>query len=92
VTAPRMSRLPITVPPGYGHGSGGKRMKTLRGPDGRRDRGTAQSFSGGVANSAPARSLQRCRDVHLRGEGLMNGATIGDVQQPFPLGVVEVAD
>lgn len=44
MTAPRTSRPPITVPPEYGRGSGGKRMKTLRGPDGGRDRGTAQSF------------------------------------------------
>jgi hypothetical protein len=39
-----MSRLPITGPPAYGDGSSGKHMKTLRGPDGGRGRGTAQSF------------------------------------------------
>jgi len=37
-----MSRRPIIGPPGCGLGSGGKRIKTLRGPDGGRGRGTAQ--------------------------------------------------
>jgi hypothetical protein len=37
-----MSRRPIIGPPGCGRGSGGTRMKTLRGPDGGRGRGTAQ--------------------------------------------------
>src|SRR4051794_2269878 len=31
-------------------------------------------------------------DVDLRGQGLMNRATIGDVHQPFPLRLVEFAD
>jgi hypothetical protein len=52
VTAPRMSRLPITGPPAYGHGSGGKRVKTLRGPDGEerpRDRAVQGSIPCGSA-------------------------------------------
>ena len=37
-----MSRPPIIGPLGCGRDSGGTRMKTLRGPDGGRGRGTAQ--------------------------------------------------
>jgi hypothetical protein len=36
-------------------------------------------------------SGQGCGDADLRGKGLMNRAALGDVQQPLPLGVVEVA-
>jgi NAD(P)-dependent dehydrogenase (short-subunit alcohol dehydrogenase family) len=36
-------------------------------------------------------SQQGRGDVDLRGQGLMNRATFGDVQQPLPLNVVEVA-
>jgi hypothetical protein len=51
VTAPRMSRPPITVRRAYGHGSGDKRIKTLRGPDGgERPRDRA------VQGSMPSRS------------------------------------
>jgi hypothetical protein len=35
-------------------------------------------------------SQQGCGDVDLRGQGLMNRATFGDVQQALPLSVVEV--
>src|ERR1700722_682658 len=36
-------------------------------------------------------SRRGCGDVDLRSQGLMNRATIGDVQQPLSLSVVEVA-
>ena len=53
-----MSRPQITERPAYGHGTGGNHMKTLRGPDGGRDRGTAQSYPYFRQQAGPAQ-LQR---------------------------------
>jgi hypothetical protein len=44
-----MSRRPTIEPPGCGLGSDGTRLKTLRGPDGGRGRGTAQFNEPGLS-------------------------------------------